>query len=277
MVAVPQLSDAVGLAGAGTALKHWAVVSAGTPLNTGAVVSCTVIVWLALALFPQSSVAVHVRVIIVGQVPDELSLNETEALPHESDAVTVAAAGTEPHSTVVSAGTPLSVGAVVSTTVMTWSPLVLLPQSSVAVQVRVMVFVLPQAATSLSLDVIVTLPQASLPVALPVAAGLVSPVHSTVASAGTVKLGAVVSTTVITWSPLVLLPQSSVAVHVRVIVFVLPQAATSLSLDVIVTLPQASLPVALPVEAGLVSSVHSTVASAGTLRLGAVVSTTVMT
>jgi hypothetical protein len=37
---------------------------AGQPLKTGAVVSTTVIVWDALLLLPQLSVAVQVRVIV---------------------------------------------------------------------------------------------------------------------------------------------------------------------------------------------------------------------
>jgi hypothetical protein len=37
---------------------------AGTPLSTGAVVSDTVMVWVALLLLPQLSLAVHVRVIV---------------------------------------------------------------------------------------------------------------------------------------------------------------------------------------------------------------------
>jgi hypothetical protein len=58
-----QLSVAVGVAGAGTAL-HSAVVFAGTPANTGAVLSLTAMVWEALLLLPQASVAVQVRVIV---------------------------------------------------------------------------------------------------------------------------------------------------------------------------------------------------------------------
>ena len=58
-----QASDAVTVAAAGTAL-HSTVTLAGTPARTGVVVSWTVIVWLATLLFPQSSVAVHVRVIV---------------------------------------------------------------------------------------------------------------------------------------------------------------------------------------------------------------------
>ena len=56
-----QLSVAVGVAGAGTAL-HSAVVLAGTPLNTGAVLSLTVMVCDAVDELPQLSVAFHVLV-----------------------------------------------------------------------------------------------------------------------------------------------------------------------------------------------------------------------
>src|SRR5439155_1573109 len=99
-----------------------------------------------------------------------------------------------------------------------------LPQSSVAFQVRVIVPVLPQAEVNESSWLIVTAPQVSLPVALPVAAGLVSPVHSTDLSDGQVIEGFVVSIIVIVWTQVSKLVQSSVAFQVRVIVPVLPQA-----------------------------------------------------
>src|SRR5213592_3727004 len=118
-----------------------------------------------------------------------------------------------------------------------------LPLSSVAVQVRVMTPVLPQPGAKVSVWVIVTAPHVSLPVAWPVPAGLVSPVHSTVLSDGTVRLGLVVSTTVIFCAPLVVLLQASVAVQVRVITPVLPQHGAKVSVWVIVTAPQVSLPV----------------------------------
>ena len=47
--------------------KTWSqstTVSAGTPISWGARVSCTVIVWMAVAVLPQSSVAVQVRRIV---------------------------------------------------------------------------------------------------------------------------------------------------------------------------------------------------------------------
>src|SRR6266516_4445473 len=122
----------------------------------------------------------------------------------------------------------------------------------------------------------VTGPQVSLPVASPVPAGLVSPVHSTVLSEGIVRLGLVVSTTVIFWAPLVTLLQASVAVQVRVMTPVLPQPGAKASVWLIVTAPHVSLPVASPVPAGLLSPVHSTVLSDGIVRLGLAVSTMVM-
>src|SRR5438093_48088 len=124
----------------------------------------------------------------------------------------------------------------------------MLPQASVALQWRVIAFVLPQRATNLCVDVIATLPHVSIPVAVPVAAGVVSPVHSTVALGGTLRLGLVV----------------------------LPQPPTTVSVNVIATLPHVSLPVAVPVAAGVVSPVHSIVALGGTVRLGLVVSPTAM-
>ena len=41
---------------------HPKLLPLGAPVSVGAVVSTTVIVWLAVAVLPQSSVAVHVRV-----------------------------------------------------------------------------------------------------------------------------------------------------------------------------------------------------------------------
>src|SRR2546426_4381573 len=105
-----------------------------------------------------------------------------------------------------------------------------LPQASVAFQWRVIVLVLPQPATTVSVKVIATLPQVSLPVAVPVPAGLVSPVHSTVAFGGTVRFGGVVSTTEIDCEHAAALPQLSTALQARVIVCVLPQPGTLVSL-----------------------------------------------
>ena len=72
-----------------------------------------------------------------------------------------------------------------------------LPQSSVAVQVLVIVVVVPQPGVSTSENVIATPPQVSLPVATPVSPGSVDELQSPDTLAGQVIVGGVVSTTVI--------------------------------------------------------------------------------
>src|SRR6266498_4112133 len=97
------------------------------------------------------------------------------------------------HSTVLLCA-QVMVGAVVSTMVMVWVDWAVLPQASVAVQVRTNVPVLPHwPLIGPSLCVIVTVPQVSLAVAVPVALGAVEPVHSTMASGTSLIIGAVVS------------------------------------------------------------------------------------
>ena len=84
--------------------------------------------------------------------------------------------------------------------------------------------------------------------------------------------GATLSRTVIVWIALAVLPQSSVAIHVREMMFV-PLAPLAASLKVIVTDPQLSWAVALPVEFVEVSvDGHSSETSAGTVSVGLVVS-----
>src|SRR5262245_63972909 len=58
---VPQASLAVGVPKLGVS-GHSIVAAAGTEVNTGAVLSVTVISWLAVAVLPQASVAVNVLV-----------------------------------------------------------------------------------------------------------------------------------------------------------------------------------------------------------------------
>src|SRR3989441_5947564 len=121
-------------------------------------------------------------------------------------------------------------GLVVSTTVMVWSQVAKLPQLSVAFQVRVMTPVLPQPGAKASVWLMATLPQVSLPVAVPVAMGSVETVHSTVVLAGQVIDGLVVSTTVMVCTRFVVLPESSVAVQVRETTLVPPQPLLTTSL-----------------------------------------------
>ena len=75
------------------------------------------------------------------------------------------------------------------------------------------------------------LSQLSVALPSPVLPGLLEASHSIVTLSGQVTAGAVVSTTVIVWTQLELLPQSSVAFHVRVTVFSCAQLpASTLSL-----------------------------------------------
>ena len=163
-------------------------------------------------------------------------------------------------------------GGVVSTTVSVCTQLELLPQSSVAVHVRVSIPVLPQPGCHWSLCVIVTVPHVSTAEAEPFASTLVSAGHCSVTSGGQVISGGVVSTTVMVCTQVELLPDSSVAVHVRTIVPALPQLGSHWLLCVIVTVPQVSVAVAWPVALGVVSAGHSRVTSGGQLISGGVVS-----
>ena len=94
-----------------------------------------------LALFPQTSVAVQVRTIVFGQLPEVVAVKVTGILPSQfSFAVTFAGAGTSPrHCTVASVGHPLKTGLVVSLTTIICEHVALLPQSSAATQVRIIV------------------------------------------------------------------------------------------------------------------------------------------
>src|SRR5690606_3348484 len=95
-----------------------------------------------------------------------------------------------------------------------------LPQSSVATQVRVIVSSSGHAPpTTTSVNVIVSVPsQLSVAVAIPVVAGRVLAAHDIVIFDGQAMDGARLSSTVITCRQVLVLPQSSVAVHVRLIV-----------------------------------------------------------
>src|SRR5437899_406404 len=138
-----------------------------------------------------------------------------------------------------------------------------LPQSSVATQRREITFVPPQELLTLSLKPIVTRPQPSVAVAIPVALVRISAGHSRARFCGQWMTGAVVSTTVIVWTPFVLFPQASVAVQVRLITLVPPQLLFTASRKLIDTAPHPSCAVAIPVAFVRVSAGHSNVRSGG--------------
>src|SRR6266403_2985585 len=96
---------------------------------------------------------------------------------------------------------------------MVCTQLLLLPQASVAVQVRAITLVPPQLLVTESLYRIVTWLHVSCAVATPVALVVVLAGHSRTRSGGQVMTGPVMSRTVIFWMQLALLPQPSVAVR----------------------------------------------------------------
>src|SRR4051812_19919840 len=107
--------------------------------------------------------------------------------------------------------------------------------------------------------------QSSVAVALPVLLGSEESVQAMVRSAGSVITGAVVSVTVMVCTPVLLLPQLSSAVQVRVITC-RPTHVPGASLSEYVTLLtplQSSVAVAAPVWAGKIDSPQSMVTLSG--------------
>ena len=99
-VAVPQLSVAVKVAAAGISAEQDTVNAAvgNAPTKVGATSSFTVMVCVCTVVLPQSSVAVHVLLIVklFAQSPGSVScVKVTTAFPQLSVAVICAAAGTK--------------------------------------------------------------------------------------------------------------------------------------------------------------------------------------
>src|SRR5207247_7422898 len=131
---------AVGVAKLGLA-GHWMVLGSGSAEIAGAAVSVTFTVWLAVRLLPQASFAVHVRVTeyFPAQLPGVVASADVRlgAGSHASVAVGVAKLGLAGHSIVVAGGNAEIAGAAVSVTFTVWLAVLVLPQASFAVQVRV--------------------------------------------------------------------------------------------------------------------------------------------
>ena len=117
------------------------VVVAGRAAITGAVISCTWMVCVAVEVLPQASVAVQVLVVLYDPAHDPGVVTSLEvrvnALPQASTAVAMANTGVDGQSRVVAAGKAAITGAVISCTWMVCVAVEVLPQASVAVQVRV--------------------------------------------------------------------------------------------------------------------------------------------
>ena len=119
-VGTPQLSVAVGTSNAGVP-PHSMVVTPGNPEITGGVVSSTFIVCEAVAVFPQPSSAVQVRVILYSFGHEPLVVTSAKfnvGVPQLSVAVGVAHEGVPEHSIVDGPGSPEITGGTVSSTLM---------------------------------------------------------------------------------------------------------------------------------------------------------------
>ncbi len=167
MFTVPQASVAIAVPKDGVS-GHSMVVAAGIVVNTGAVLSSTVITCDAVAVLPQASVAVNVLVTVysLAQVPGALaSVVVMFTVPQASVAIAVPKDGVSGHSMVVAAGIVVNTGAVLSSTVITCDAVAVLPQASVAVNVLVTVYSLAHVpGVVASLNVNEAEPQPSLAV-----------------------------------------------------------------------------------------------------------------
>ena len=135
------------------AFAPWSVVTAG------GVVSITVITWLRFVLLPQPSFAVHVRVTMLVQPTTFVTVATLGVITPWQASVNTGALklGVAGHSIVAFAPwSVVTVGGVVSITVITWLRFVLLPQPSFAVHVRVMIFVQPTVFVTVTTPGVIT-------------------------------------------------------------------------------------------------------------------------
>src|SRR5437667_2232868 len=139
-----------------------------------------------------------------------------------------------------------------------------------------MTLVAPQLLVTESRYVTVTAPHPSCAVATPVTFVVVLAGQSRVTLVGQIRLGRVVSRTVIVCTQLLLLLQASVAVQVRAITLVAAQLLVTESLYRMVTWLQVSCAVATPVALVVVIAGHSRTRSGGQVILGPLMSRTVI-
>ena len=142
----------------------------------------------------------------------------------------------------------------VSTTVTVWLQVLVFPQASAALQVRVINSGQMPLVTVLKIDIVTFVLQASLAVG---ASKIQAVPHWTVLLVAQVSTGGVVSTTVTAWLLVTLLPHASVAFHVRVMIRGQTPFVTVLSTVSVTFVP---LQLSLTVGASKVQAVpHSTV------------------
>lgn len=232
---------------------------------------------------PQASVAVQVSVTVPPHWPgvavnvDALEVPLMAQLPERPLVkLIVLGAGTPPQATVMAAGAVI-VGNAAGLTVMTLETGAnARPQASVAVQVSVTV---PPQAPGVAVKVEAAEVPASRqlpdkPLVKLIVLGAGTPPQATVMAAGAVIVGNAAGLTVMVWTHDPVLPDGSVATHVRVIVPPQGGFAPPASLNATVA-EQLSVAVAVPVALGVVLAPQATVTLAGQVTTGAVLSVTV--
>jgi hypothetical protein len=280
-----QLSVAVALpVFAGNVLSLQSMMTSSGQVMVGGILSSNDIVCIHVLVFPQSSVAVQVRVIkfSTAHPPAAVtSLNVTSGLGShisEADALPVFAGNVLAVQLIVTLAGQVITGATLSSMTIVCTQVPVFPQSSVADHVRVIVDSWGQAPPVVtSVNAIVGIPsQLSVAVALPVLAGAVLALQAMVMLAGQVITGAWLSSINIVWAHVLLLPQSSVALQVRVMVYSWGQDPL-IVLSVKLTkgaASQLSVAVAVPVLAGKMLDPHCMVILAGHVIAGATLSST---
>ena len=138
--ALPHASDAVAAVKIGVA-GQLIVVGAGSGAMTGAVISWTVMVCVAVEELPHKSVAVHVLVTLYDPAHAPLVVTSAEVnvneLPHASDAVATTNTGVAGQLIVDGAGSDAITGAVISCTSIVCKDVDEFPHASVAVHVLI--------------------------------------------------------------------------------------------------------------------------------------------
>src|SRR6266496_1777637 len=264
-VGVPQASVAVADPSAASMAAddglHPGVNVVPVAVITGGVLSLVhVTVLEAVAVLPQASVAVHVLVCDLAQVPltapsTGVSVNVPQASVAVADprAASIAAdVGLHPRVNVV----PVAVitgGVAAADQVIVLDVVAVLPQASVAVHVLVCDWA-QVPLTAPSPGVSVNVPQASVAVALPRAASIAADVglhpRVNVVPVAVITGGVAAADQVIVLDVVAVLPQASVAVNVLVCDWA-QVPLTGPSLDVTVGVPQASVAVADPSAASI--------------------------
>ena len=287
----PHPSEAVAKAGLdnGTKFVQLTITGAGGVI-IGGFTSLTVIICVAVAVLKQTSVALYVLVIVylLAQEPGVIISGKVSIVtipPHPSEAVAEAGLdnGTKIAQLTITGTGGVIIGGFTSLTVIICVAVAVLKQTSVALYVLVMVYLLaqePGVIISGKVSIVTIPPHPSEAVAN---AGLdngTKLAQLTITGTGAVIIGGFTSLTVIICVAVAVLPQTSVALYVLVMVYLLAQEpGVIISGKVsIVTIPPH--PSEADAKAGLDNGTklaQLTITGTGAVIIGGVISFTVIT